>query len=318
MNIFTRVKPELARVTALSGFTILLFITIVNPPLSFSQGLSLTNNENDFENPKKTHDHKHSSMKAVADPFKFPMPLGGLDQERPGSVDQNRDEKSQDNNNLPSHPSTTLKHSTFKAIIIPDKRPVNNRIENTTNLSSNTNGESVAIRQSSITPIHGTNINLAVPKDDRTSQIFNLQLNGKKLPVIYQLSGSSNILLNMTMQKNTSTLLIHLASRSPGNLTVELARDLIDSKNNDLSSDGPFAVFEDGHEVSFVEKSNNNLTREISIHFDKGTSQIAIAGTHVSPEYSATTVFYGASMCISIFILLGLTRNKRLYFISQL
>jgi hypothetical protein len=315
MNRFIRDKPELARVTALSGFTILLFITIVNPPLSFSQGLPLSNNENDFENPKKSHDHKQSSMKAVADPFKFPMPLGGLDVERRGSVDQNRDEKSQDNNNLPSHPSTTLKHSTFKAIIIPDKRSMNNRIEN---LSSNTSGESAAIKQTSITPIHGTNINLAAPKDDRTSQIFNLQLNGKKLPVIYQLSGSSNILLNMTMQNNTSTLLIDLASRSPGNLTVELARDLIDSKNNDLRSDGPFAVFEDGHEVSFVEKSNNNLTREISIHFDKGTSQIAIAGTHVSPEYSATTVFYGASMCISILILLGLARYKRFYSISQM
>lgn len=305
MNRFTMDKLELARVTPLLGFTLLLLITIVNPPRSFSQGLALSNNEYDFENSKKSNEQKHSSLKVVGDPFKFPMPLGGLDVERLHSVDQNRDESLQDNNKIPSHSSTILKHSTFKAMIIPGKTPVSNRAENTTNLSFNTNA------QNNFTAIHGTGIT----KDNTTNKIFNLQINGKNLPVMYQLSGSSNVLLNMIMQNNPS-LLIHLASRSPGNLTIELARNIIDSKNKDLRSDSPFAVFEDGHEVSYVEKSNN-VTRQITIHFNKGISQIAIAGTHVSPEYSATTAFYSVSMCISIFIIIGLARYKRLYSISH-
>jgi hypothetical protein len=49
--------------------------------------------------------------------------------------------------------------------------------------------------------------------------------------------------------------------------------------------------------------------------FNKGTSQIVIAGTHASPEYGATTTaLYGVSMCISITVLILVARRSRFSF----
>jgi hypothetical protein len=318
LNRFTWSKSELAGVIAVFGITVLLFTTILNPPLLFSQGLSSGSSEKDFENSKKSHEQKHSSLKAARDPFRFPMPLGALDTDRPDSIDQNQDGNSQHNNNLPSPSSTTLKHSTFKATIIPDKKSIKNKTENSTNGSFNIQSKSVDSTQNNITSIHSTSSSLAVPNENKTGQIYHLHINGKSLPIRYKLMGSSNNLLNMTMQNNNATILIYLSSSSPGRLTIELARNIIDSKNKDLRSDSPFAVFKDGHDVSFVEIENNNLTRQISIHFNKGTSQIAIAGTHASPEYSVTTALYGVSMCISVVIIIALTRYKTIDSISHI
>lgn len=307
----------MAGVTAVFGITVLLFTIILNPPLSFSQELSSGSSEKDFENSKKSHEQKHSSLKAARDPFRFPMPLGALDTNRPDSIDQNQDENSQHNNNLPSPSSTTLKHSTFKATIIPDKKSIKNKTENSTNGSFNIKSKSVDSTQNNITSIHSTSSSLAVPNDNKTGQIYQLHINGKSLPIRYKLMGSNN-LLNMTMQNNNATILIYLSSSSPGTLTIELARNIIDSKNKDLRSDSPFAVFKDGHDASFFEIENNNLARQISIHFNKGTSQIAIAGTHASPEYSVTTALYGVSMCISVVIILALTRYKTIDSVSHI
>jgi hypothetical protein len=306
----------LAGVTALFGIMVLLFTTVLSHALSFTQGPSSGNNENDFEDSKKSHEQKHSGSKPARDPFKFPMPLGGLDIDRLDSIDQNGDDKSQHNNNLPSPSNTILKHSTFKATIIPDKKSIKNKTENTTSGSFNTNSKSVD-SQKNTTSIHSASSSITVPNGNKTGQIFNLHLSGKSLPVTYQLTGSSNSLLNMTLQNNNATILIYLSSMSPGTLTIELARNILDSKNKDLRSDSPFAVFEDGHDASFVEKENKNLTRQISIDFNKGTSQITIAGTHASPEYIATTALYGVSMCISIVIIIALTRYKKFDSISH-
>ena len=311
VNRFTRSKSELAGIIALFGIMLLLFTTILNPPLSFSQGVSSVNNENKFENSKKSHEQKYIISKTNRDPFKFPMPLGGLDMDRPDSIDQNHDENPQPNNNLASPFSSILKHSTFKASIIPDKKTIKNKVENTTNGSYNINRGSADSIQNNIISIHSAGSKqFTVANGNISDQIYNLDINGKSLPVRYQLTGSANKLLNMTMQNSSATILTYLSSSSPGTMTIELARKIMDSKNKDLSLDSRFAVFEDGHMASFAETENNNLTRQISIHFSKGTSQIAIVGTYASPEYSATTVLYGVSMCISIVIIIALTRYK--------
>ena len=300
----------MAGLTALFGITVVLFTTILNPPLSFSQGTSSDDNKNDFENSKKPHEQKHIRLKATRDPFKFPMPLGGLDADRTDSIDQNEHENSQHANNLPPPSSPVIEHSTFKATIIPDKKSIKNKTQNTINGSFNINSKSVGRTQNNTTSIHSTGSSLTVQNSTKTGQIYNLYINSKSLPIRYHVTGSSNNLLNMTMQNNNPTLLIHLSSTSPGKLTIELGRNILDSKNKDLRSDNPFAVFEDGRDASFFEIENNNLMRQISIPFNKGTSQIAIAGTHASPEYSATTALYGVSMCISIVIIIALTRYK--------
>ena len=317
VNRFTCSKSELTGVTALFGITLLLFTTILNPALSFSR-VSLDNNENNFENSKKSHEQKHIPSKATRDPFKFPMPLGGLDIDRTDSIYQNQDENSQQDNNLASPSNSILKHSTFKATIIPDKKSIKNKIENTANGSFNINSGSADTIQNNIISIHSAGSKQpTVANGNISDQIYNLHINGKSFPVRYQLTGSANKLLSMTMQNSNATILTYLSSSSPGMMTIELARNIIDSKNKDLRLDSRFAVFEDGHMTSFVETENNNFMRQISIPFSKGTSQIAIVGTHASPEYSAATVLYGVSMCISIVIIVALTRYKIIGSISH-
>ena len=305
MNRFTPSKSKSAGVSALFGITLVFFTIILNPPLSFSQGRSSDEIENDFENSK----HKQISFKGTTDPFRFPMPLGGLDTDRPDSIELNEDENSPHTNNLRPPFNTIIEHSTFKATIIPDKISLKNKTENTISDSFKTNGKSVSRTANYTTSIHSAGSGLTWQNGNKTNQIYNLYINNKGVPVRYQLTGSSNNLLNMTMQNNNPSLLIYLSSASPGTLTIELGRNIIDSKNKDLRSDSPFAVLEDGRDASFAEIENNNLMRLISIPFNEGTSQIAITGTHASPEYGATTALYGVSMCISI-VIIALIRYK--------
>jgi hypothetical protein len=310
LNRFTPSKSELAGVTAIFGITIVLFTPILNAPLSFSQGMSSDEIQNELKNSKKPHEQKPISLRATTDPFKFPIPLGGLDTDRSDLIDRAEDENSQHINNLRTPSNTIIEHSTIKATIIPDNKSLKNKTENPINGSFNINSKSVGLTQNNTTSINTTSSSLTGKNGSKTGQIYNLYLNSKSFPIRYRLTGSSNNLLNMTVQSNNPTLLLYLSSSSTGKLTIELGRNIIDSKNKDLRSDSPFAVFEDGRETSYAEIENNNLMRQISIPFNKGTSQIAIAGTYASPEYNATTALYGVSMCISIVIIIAFTRYK--------
>jgi hypothetical protein len=146
--------------------------------------------------------------------------------------------------------------------------------------------------------------------------LYNLDVHGKVIPIKYQITGLSNKLLNMSLKNDNATLLIQLSSSSPGTLRIELARNIIDSKNQDMHTDSPFAVFEDGLYTSFEETENNNYVRQVIMQLHKGTGQIAIVGTHASPEYGSTTaVLYGISMTV-IVIIIVVVRYNRLSFTS--
>jgi hypothetical protein len=138
----------------------------------------------------------------------------------------------------------------------------------------------------SITLIGGNlPVGLAYAQNNQSSggggdNMYNLTVAGKSYPVKYQITGGK--LNNMIVDINKGTLLVEISSQSNGNLTIELPRNVLDSKKPG-GSDEQFIVFQDGQNSDFEEKSNNNQVRTLAINFDKGTQEIEIDGTRVLP-----------------------------------
>jgi hypothetical protein len=275
---------------------ILLFTSLLSPVLVSSHGLS-TYKDTNSKYPKKPHEHKITELKASKDPFKFPMPRGELDTNAVDSVDSNLKRKDQPSDDSTwSGTGTALKHSTFKATTYITRK-------------SDTKSDNVS-------SAYNKNISIPISDNKNGSKLYNLDVHGKVIPIKYQITGLSNKLLNMSLKNDNATLLIQLSSSSPGTLRIELARNIIDSKNQDMHTDSPFAVFEDGLYTSFEETENNNYVRQVIMQLHKGTGQIAIVGTHPSPEYGSTTaVLYGISMTV-IIIIIVVARYNRLSFTS--
>ena len=78
--------------------------------------------------------------------------------------------------------------------------------------------------------------------------------------------------------------MINIASSEDGTLTIELPRNVIDSKAQG-NTDEDYAVFIDNQPKAFEEITNNNEVRTLQIGFDKGAEKIEIAGTHIIPEF---------------------------------
>jgi hypothetical protein len=72
------------------------------------------------------------------------------------------------------------------------------------------------------------------------------------------------------------------ASTNGGKLTIELPRDLIDSKMQ-LDTDKPYSVYEDDADrpMSFIESNTTEKARTLVIIFNNEDNVIEIQGTEV-------------------------------------
>jgi hypothetical protein len=76
-----------------------------------------------------------------------------------------------------------------------------------------------------------------------SNSAIGLKLGNLVYPLKYQIIGGK--LASISAEKDNTTLLVTASSKSNGNLTIELPRDVIDSKKQG-SQDGSFVVFQDG------------------------------------------------------------------------
>ncbi len=117
---------------------------------------------------------------------------------------------------------------------------------------------------------------------------------------MYNITGGE--VSSITADRAQSTLLINVASREDGTLTIELPRNVIDSKAQG-NTDEDYAVFVDDQSKSFEEITNNNEVRTIEIGFDNGAEKIEIAGTNIIPEFGPiATIILGIAMIIFIIV----------------
>src|SRR5205823_5562099 len=159
--------------------------------------ISLTiNNSSAF--PQEHENKAYSNI-----PFKFPMPLGNLSID---AIHSNSNQNHHIKGHLLSYMKSTRENSTLKA--------TDNKIIKKTKVNSSKNS---SIRISLANP------NTLASKT-RGSSISNRQFMSQGYPIIYHITGSGNKLKNISVQKDSTTLLANIWSQSNGTLTIELPR----------------------------------------------------------------------------------------------
>jgi hypothetical protein len=128
-----------------------------------------------------------------------------------------------------------------------------------------------------------------------------LKIGARMYPLKYQLTGGK--LTGTFTEKDNMTLVVNVLSTSNGNLTIELPRNVIDSKKQGNVDDN-FTVFEDGQYSQASEIKNNNYARTLMISFDKGTSVIEISGSRIVPEFGT---FANGILAMAIAAIIGIS-----------
>jgi predicted secreted protein with PEFG-CTERM motif len=149
-----------------------------------------------------------------------------------------------------------------------------------------------------------------------TSDLVNskeLEIGNASYQIRYQISGD-NQLNEMWVQRDNITLAAEIRALSDGVLTIELPRDVIDSKKQS-NMDDVYAVFIDGQLVPYDEIMNTTHARILSIQFGNGSEQIEITGTHIVPEFGPLAALV---LAISIAGVVVVTRIKKVKSLNDL
>ena len=83
------------------------------------------------------------------------------------------------------------------------------------------------------------------PTTAPSNSTTNLKSGSKMYPLNYRITGSGNNFNSVSLEKDSSTLLLSLSSPSHGTLTIELPRNIIESKIQGTNHDQNYVVFED-------------------------------------------------------------------------
>jgi hypothetical protein len=103
---------------------------------------------------------------------------------------------------------------------------------------------------------------------------------GKTFPIKYNINGGK--LVGILEDKDRTTLVLVLnPSANGGNFTVELPRNVVDSKGAS-NVDTKFLIKIDGKGVDYKEGANNENARILSIDFSKDNRIIEIIGTQMA------------------------------------
>ena len=149
------------------------------------------------------------------------------------------------------------------------------------------------------------------------NKTYSLNIGGKTYPIKYQITGNGNKLNNIIPQKDNATLLANIVSTSDGILTIELPRNIIDSKKQG-GTDDDYAASADGQDTTANEIKNTNQVRTLAIDFDKGTNQIEVTGDHIVPEFgSGSSAIAAAAIVFAVVTTIGIlaagTKYRRLF-----
>src|ERR671915_2432266 len=157
----------------------------------------------------------------------------------------------------------------------------------------------IAMLLSSFAIINSNIIVIAFAQNISDANTFDLTIDDQTYPLMYNITGGE--VSSITADRAQSTLLINIASREDGTLTIELPRNVIDSKAQG-NTDEEYAVFVDDQPNNFEETTNNNEARVLEIGFDNGAEQIEIAGTQIIPEFGPISAIILAISIIGFII----------------
>jgi hypothetical protein len=235
-------------------------------------------------------------------PFKFPMPLEDMNNDNlMGSTHSKSKESPHLKNGLLSNAKSTQEQRTIlKAMLIPD-----NKIVKKTKVVDSIKNSTISIEDAS------SHVNLA--SNNGSKEIYRPQFDHQNYPISYQITGAGNKIKDFNVEKDNTTIIVHITSRSNGKLTVQLPENsMIDfKKSKNKNQEDSFAVFEDGqYYQAFNEAENLHGVRQVMVYFEKGTEQIEILTSHTSPEFGLTFPIAFSLTVISLMI-------ARLYFLRS-
>ena len=141
---------------------------------------------------------------------------------------------------------------------------------------------------------------------DGGKNILDLKIFDKNYPIKYQITGVGNRVDNISAEADNATLLVNVLSQSNGRLSIELPRNIIDSKKEG-NVDDQYMVFQDGQFTNPEEVKTDSQARTLAIDFDKGTSQIEISGSKIMPEFGPVSALV---LTVSTLAMIILTRLK--------
>ena len=143
---------------------------------------------------------------------------------------------------------------------------------------------------------------------DDGNNIYQLRIADNSYPIKYQITGTGNKVNNISAEADNATLLVNVLSQSNGRLSIELPRNIIDSKKQG-DVDDRYVVFQDGQVTSPEEVVTNSQARTLAIDFDKGVGQIEISGSKIMPEFATLNgLVFAASIAAMIVLRMKLHR----------
>jgi hypothetical protein len=166
--------------------------------------------------------------------------------------------------------------------------PLNNSNNSKTTTNLNPSSKTVIIPQGSKATITTANpraddqTNNSQGSNNRTgfANISNLVIKDKTFPIKYNITNGK--LLGIVGDKDKTTLVLLLGSSvDNGKLTVELPRNVIDSKGQG-NTDTKFNIKIDNKDVDYKEVGTNLNARILQIDFGKDNRMMEITGTEMT------------------------------------
>lgn len=127
----------------------------------------------------------------------------------------------------------------------------------------------------------------------------------------YKITGGT--LKNMTGNQAETTLTAMITATGDGQLTLQLPRNIIDSKNG--TDDSDYVVFVDQVE-DVADDDMGATTRTVTINFSEGAEQIDIVGTSMVPEFGSIAAIVLAVAIVGIIV--ATTRYSKFSFFPKM
>ena len=117
----------------------------------------------------------------------------------------------------------------------------------------------------------------------------------------YSFSGN---ITSVRIDPDFNSLVFSITTNQDSNqeLTLELPRDLIDARINDIDSE--FLVVASGQDIQYSETQSTDSMRQIRINIPDGATEFEVVGTRVMPEFPPilTAVIAGTLMIAVVVI----------------
>ena len=145
-------------------------------------------------------------------------------------------------------------------------------------------------------------------------QTAQVTLGGQSYIIKYMITGGS--LTSLAGDPQTTSLKANISSTSPCPtttscmLTLDIPRNVMDSKDNATGKDSEYVVFVDSIQQTINETTTGTTDRTIQIPFEQGTQSVEVVGTFMIPEFGSVAVIILAIAVVGIIVATTKYTNK--------